>query len=58
MDPKILLQTPEEIRQEVRRILNDYGNNPGHIFNLGHGVTPDVPPEHVAVMVDAVHEFS
>lgn len=58
MDPKVLLQPPEKIRQEVRRILNDYGKNPGHIFNLGHGITPDVPPEHVAVMVDAVHAFS
>ncbi len=58
MNPSHLLKTPEEIRQEVGRILNGYGQGSGHIFNLGHGVTPDVPPENVKVLVDAVHELS
>jgi len=46
------------IRTEVKRVLADYGKGSGHIFNLGHGITPDVPPEHVTVLVEAVHEFS
>lgn len=58
LDPKILLETPAKIRTEVARVLAEFGKGSGHIFNLGHGITPDVPPEHVAVLVDAVHELS
>ena len=58
MDPSILYAQPEVIRAEVQRILRDYGSGPGHVFNLGHGITPGVDPEHVAVFVQAVHEFS
>lgn len=58
MDPSILYAQPEVIRAEVQRILRDYGPGPGHVFNLGHGITPGVDPEHVAVFVQAVHEFS
>ncbi len=58
MNPVILSQTPEHITAEVQRILREYGKGPGHIFNLGHGITPDIPPENVAVLVDAVHAFS
>ncbi|MEM1244131.1 MAG: uroporphyrinogen decarboxylase [Pseudomonadota bacterium] len=58
LDPAILLAKPEVIRQQVKYILQQFGNYPGHIFNLGHGITPDIPPENVAVLVDAVHEFS
>lgn len=58
LDPAVLHATPDYIRQEVKSILASYGHNPGHVFNLGHGITPDVPPEHVKVLVDAVHEFS
>jgi uroporphyrinogen decarboxylase len=58
MDPLCLLNSPEEIRREVAQILDSYGQGPGHIFNLGHGITPNVPPEHVKVLVDAVHELS
>lgn len=58
MDPAILLTDPATIRQEVKTILQAYGKGSGHVFNLGHGITPDVPPEHVSVLVDAVHEFS
>ena len=53
-----LLASPARIRDEVGRILAEYGAGPGHVFNLGHGVTPDVDPEHVAACVDAVHELS
>lgn len=58
MNPASLLLTPEQIREEAANILASYGQGSGHIFNLGHGITPDVPPENVAVLVDAVHELS
>lgn len=58
LNPQILLESPQHIRSEVARILEEYGTGGGHIFNLGHGITPDVPPEHVAVLVDAVHNLS
>lgn len=58
LDPKVLLTSPACIRQEVKGVLDSFGQGSGHVFNLGHGITPDVPPDHVGVMVDAVHEFS
>ncbi len=58
LDPTILLTSPFCIRRHVKQVLDAYGPGSGLIFNLGHGITPDVPPEHVTAMVDAVHEFS
>jgi uroporphyrinogen decarboxylase len=58
LDPAVLRASPDVIRQEVRKVMQSYGSGTGHIFNLGHGITPDIPPEHVAVLVDAVREFS
>ncbi len=58
LDPTVLLSSPDIIRQQVQQVLQSYGTGAGHVFNLGHGITPDVPPEHVAVLVDAVHELS
>ena len=58
MNPATLLSDPEKIRAEAADILAAYGKGAGHIFNLGHGITPDVPPENVSVLVDAVHELS
>lgn len=58
LDPAVLRAAPETIRSEVQRVLEDYGCGSGHVFNLGHGITPDIDPDHVAVMIDAVHEFS
>jgi uroporphyrinogen decarboxylase len=58
LDPAALLTSRECIRQEVKKVLASYGHGSGHVFNLGHGITPDITPEHVAVMVEAVHEFS
>lgn len=58
LNPDILCQPEDVIRAEVARILAEYGSGSGHIFNLGHGITPNVPPEHVAVLVDAVHTLS
>lgn len=58
MDPAILYQSPEKIELEVARILDEFGAGSGHVFNLGHGIPPDVLPERVAVLVDAVHRLS
>ncbi|TNF07048.1 MAG: uroporphyrinogen decarboxylase [Gammaproteobacteria bacterium] len=58
MDPAVLRASPARIRQEVASILESYGSGAGHIFNLGHGITPDINPEHAGVFVDAVHELS
>ena len=58
LDPTMLLASPARIRDEVGRILAEYGTGPGHVFNLGHGITPSVEPDHVGACVDAVHEFS
>lgn len=58
MDPSMLYASPEAIRKEVAAILQSFGPGNGHVFNLGHGITPEVNPENVAVFVEAVHEFS
>lgn len=58
MDPTILYSSPAAIRSEVERILASYGEGNGHVFNLGHGITPGVDPDNVAVFIDAVHELS
>jgi uroporphyrinogen decarboxylase len=57
LDPAVLRANPEVIRREVRRVMDSYGDHPGHVFNLGHGVTPEVDPEHVKVLVDEVHAY-
>jgi uroporphyrinogen decarboxylase len=58
MDPSMLFASPERIRREVKDILSAYGHGSGHVFNLGHGITPGVNPDHVTAFVDAVQEFS
>ena len=58
LDPKLLLSGPAQIQSGVARVLESYGRGHGHVFNLGHGITPDVDPEHVAAMVAAVRELS
>ena len=58
LDPAALLASPREIRRRVAEILRRAGGRPGHIFNLGHGVLPETPPENVVAMVEAVHELS
>ncbi len=58
LDPATLKGSPEVIRQGVADTLASYGKGPGHVFNLGHGITPDIDPEHLGVLVDAVHEMS
>jgi len=58
MDPSMLYASPERIREEVASILSGFGSGTGHVFNLGHGIHLDVPPENAKVFVDAVHELS
>jgi uroporphyrinogen decarboxylase len=58
LDPIILLSSMELIEKEVKRILNEVKGKPGHIFNLGHGILPNTPIDHVAALVDLVHEYS
>lgn len=58
LDPAILMSAPAVIRREVKCTLDAYGSYPGHVFNLGHGVSQFTPPEHVKALVEAVHELS
>jgi uroporphyrinogen decarboxylase len=58
LDPATLQAGPERLRQDVGALLQRYGAGSGHVFNLGHGIAPDIDPERVAVLVDAVHELS
>ncbi len=57
LHPEVLKQSPEVIQKEALKILQAYGNGPGHVFNLGHGITPDVPPEAVEVLIETVHQY-
>lgn len=57
LDPAALFAPPETLRSETLRVLASYGEGAGHVFNLGHGITPDVDPEQVAVLIDTVHGY-
>lgn len=54
LDPAVMLASPEVVAEEARRVLASYGEGPGHIFNLGHGITPGVDPDNVRVLVETV----
>ena len=58
LDPMALFGTPEAIEREARRVIESFGTGPGHVFNLGHGVSQFTPPENVAALVEAVHAAS
>ena len=58
LDPDSLRESDKEIRRQTASILRSYGNGNGHIFNLGHGIKPDIDPAKVAVLVDAVNSLS
>ena len=63
LDPATLYGNPEAIRAQVRHALDSYaagngGSRDGHVFNLGHGMSPDMNPDHVAALVEAVHSVS
>ena len=57
LDPCVLYAAPEVIRENARGVITRFGNHPGHVFNLGHGIHPAVNPDHLGVLIDAVHEF-
>lgn len=58
LDPFVLFAPPEVVAREATRVLDAYGPHPGHVFNLGHGISQFTPPESVSVLVDTVHEYS
>ena len=58
LDPAVLLSTPAVIERECSVILERYGRNHGHVFNLGHGISQHTPPEHVAALIEAVRGLS
>jgi uroporphyrinogen decarboxylase len=58
LNPSYLYGSPERIRQEVRSILRKFGKGSGHVFNLGHGIFPDVPVEHARALIRSVKEES
>ena len=58
LDPVVLFSSPNVIRSQAKRILEQAGQRPGHIFNLGHGILPETPVENVVALVDMVHELS
>jgi len=57
LDPSALFAPPETLRAETLRVLESFGAGPGHVFNLGHGITPDVDPGRVAILVDTVNGY-
>jgi uroporphyrinogen decarboxylase len=58
LDPLVLLTDPDRVRCEAAAIVRAAGPSPGHVFNLGHGIVPATPPDHVAALIDAVHSES
>jgi len=58
LDPTVLYAPREIIEREVKRVLDENAGRPGHIFNLGHGILPTVPPENAIFMVECVHRLS
>jgi uroporphyrinogen decarboxylase len=58
LDPVILFGPADLIEKNVKTILDSVGNRPGHIFNLGHGILPTTPPDHVTALIEAVHQYS
>jgi uroporphyrinogen decarboxylase len=58
LDPSALFAPPEILRAETLRVLESYGEGAGHVFNLGHGITPDVDPERVALLVETVQNYT
>jgi uroporphyrinogen decarboxylase len=57
LDPVVLFAPISELRQRVFELLRRTGSRPGHIFNLGHGILPDTPVDHVKACVEIVREF-
>jgi uroporphyrinogen decarboxylase len=57
LDPSALFAPPETLRAAIRAVLDGFGQGPGHVFNLGHGITPGVDPDRVGVLVETVRDY-
>ena len=57
LDPKVLLESKDLIKEEAYKILSKYEGYPGYIFNLGHGITPNINPDNVKFLTDVVREY-
>ena len=57
LDPCVLYSDKDNIEMEVQKILNQFDGNTGHVFNLGHGINPDVNPDNMKILIDAVHKY-
>ena len=58
LDPSVLFATPDVVAREATRVLERFGSGPGHVFNLGHGISQFTPPENVTTLVETVHSVS
>ena len=58
LDPVVLFANKKEIHAQAQDVLQRAGGRPGHIFNLGHGILPDTPVDHVKDLCDFVHHYS
>jgi len=58
LDPVALFAAPERVREAARKVIDSFGAEPGHVFNLGHGIQPRTPVESVAALVDEVRAYS
>jgi uroporphyrinogen decarboxylase len=58
LDPVTLFASRDELRKQIKRVLQEASGRPGHIFNLGHGILPQTPVENVVALVEMVHEIS
>ena len=58
LDPAIMLTDPKTIETQVKATLTSFGKGNGHVFNLGHGITPEVDPHHMTVLTESVQKFS
>jgi uroporphyrinogen decarboxylase len=58
LDPLVLLTDPDTVARASAAVVRAAGVQPGHIFNLGHGIVPATPPHHVDVLVETVHRES
>jgi uroporphyrinogen decarboxylase len=57
LDPSALFAPAETLRAAARSVLESFGKGPGHVFNLGHGITPGVDPERVGTLVETVRDY-
>ena len=57
LNPRVLLESRDTIKKETFSILDKYNGYPGYIFNLGHGITPDIDPNNIKFLTDIVRDY-